>query len=76
LRHLQADRGQELGAIGLEHLNSHHGGYGKRYAAKFDKLEKGYVELRHFGVDTFRLARRSLARPLASSKPAAHSLDE
>jgi len=53
LRHLQVDSLTELADVGFDHLVSHHCGCGKRYAANFEKLSKGYVELRHFGVVDF-----------------------
>lgn len=54
LRCLEADKeGKLLGMTGLENLLLHGAGKGKRYAANFSKLERGYVELRHFSGISF-----------------------
>lgn len=54
LRHLQLDRdGSLLRSSGLPNLLHAHAGHGKRYAANFAKLERGYIELRHFSATSF-----------------------
>lgn len=54
LKHLRADQGALLlGGAGFANLLSLHAGRGKRYAANFAKLDRGYLELRHFSAATF-----------------------
>lgn len=54
LRHLQADPdGALLIGAGLMNFLVENVGLGKRYAANFAKLERGYVELRHFSALSF-----------------------
>lgn len=54
LRHLQCDpHGSLLLTPGLENLLNMRAGRSKRYAANFDKLGRGYVELRHFSALSF-----------------------
>lgn len=54
LRHLRADpQGSLLAGTGLTNLLLNNCGEGKRYACNFAKLERGYVELRHFSALTF-----------------------
>jgi hypothetical protein len=54
LRHLQRDpQGALLRFPGLLNLLNKTAGRGKRYAANFDKLERGYIELRHFSAISF-----------------------
>ncbi|MGL4302236.1 MAG: hypothetical protein ACRCS5_05970 [Sphingomonas sp.] len=45
--------GSILAGTGMINLLSAYAGRGKRYAANFDKLDRGYVELRHFSAATF-----------------------
>jgi hypothetical protein len=52
LRHL-ASSGADLTPRYLDNLLSSHAGYGKGFAANFDKLERDYVELRHFSAAAF-----------------------
>lgn len=54
LRHLQADPSASLlKSAGLGDVLRRTIGGGKRYAANFSKLEKGYIELRHFSAASF-----------------------
>lgn len=54
LRHLRADaQGALLIGTGLINLLQNNCGEGKRYACNFAKLERGYVELRHFNALSF-----------------------
>jgi hypothetical protein len=54
LRHLRSDRqGNVLRSFGLENLLNMPAGRNKHYAANFSKLERGYVELRHFSALSF-----------------------
>jgi hypothetical protein len=54
LRYLQSDRqGDLLRTSGLENLLNMKAGRNKHYAANFSKLERGYVELRHFSALSF-----------------------
>lgn len=54
LRLLEREDGQALlGAAGLDNLLRRWAGRTKRYAANFGKLERGYVELRHFASTSF-----------------------
>jgi hypothetical protein len=54
LRHLKSDRqGDILRSTGLENLLNMTAGRNKHYAANFSKLERGYVELRHFSALSF-----------------------
>jgi hypothetical protein len=56
LRHLQRDhQGALLRSTGLLNLLNNTAGRSKSYAANFSKLERGYVELRHFSaISLFR----------------------
>jgi hypothetical protein len=54
LRYLQSDRqGNLLRSSGLAKLLNMTAGRSKHYAANFSKLERGYVELRHFSALSF-----------------------
>lgn len=54
LRYLREDRGGALlHSTGLSNILLTHAGRGKGYAANFAKLERGYVELRHFSAVSF-----------------------
>lgn len=54
LRYARDERqGSILAGTGITNLLSAYAGRGKRYAANFDKLDRGYVELRHFSAATF-----------------------
>jgi hypothetical protein len=54
LRYLHSDReGNLLRVTGLANLLSMTAGRSKSYAANFAKLERGYVELRHFSALSF-----------------------
>lgn len=54
LRHLAVDAGgQLLGHSGLVNHLHKGAGHGKRYAANFAKLDRGYLELRHFAASAF-----------------------
>ena len=54
LRHLQLDgHGDLLRSTGLDNLLQITAGRSKHYAANFAKLERGYLELRHFSALSF-----------------------
>ncbi|WP_068084117.1 hypothetical protein [Novosphingobium rosa] len=54
LRHLREDpRGAMLYGAGLSNFLHMKKGESKSYAANFDKLRLGYLELRHFSADSF-----------------------
>jgi hypothetical protein len=53
LRLLQSEGGQKLIDIDFANLLTLHSGSNKRFAANFGKLERGYLELRHYSTHTF-----------------------
>ncbi|MDR7155352.1 hypothetical protein J2W40_002179 [Sphingobium xenophagum] len=53
LRYFQSKSARPLLDIDLDNFLMHYGGRGKRYAMNLDKLDSGYLELRHFGSEWF-----------------------
>jgi hypothetical protein len=69
LRHIMADRSGELLEPYLGNLLFSRCGIGKRFGANFGKLDRGYIELRHFSTPMFmsKVSLHTLLEPLLRS---------